>query len=519
MSAHPPELTQVTAVLRRAQSRRRAMLVGGAILWAGSSGLLALVALQALRLLWPQVWAAWFGDATFPITTAWIVCGAAAVTLAVLLPLALIRTPTLLSLAKAADERFGLQERLSTALELTAARSGPQSAVRAALFTDVAREARALDPKVLVPVTIPKLGWTMPFLAGGAILLGFLPTPPMPPVAAGAQPALAVYGDRAMSREEQEAVAAQIERVSKLAAERAEEHADPLMQAVARTLESLADRVRSDGSFERGEILSVLQDMAAYAAQEAQTGQGQDGISALLEAAARQIAPNMVAFGSTDARSTGERASVPTARAEGENDSVATPQTTQGAKQVAEQGRQGTKKGLVEDELTKLSSSDAGIESGASGGEGTPTTASSNNYSMVERHALRQTQRADMVGDFEQSRDGNFSNPMDNPWGGETTRENDSVPGAAEEASAPDVAFGTNAELMLEAREIGEGRRVRRDTPPVARFTPVEDRASATGNPAWIRQDEVEVSRSYLGPDLRDFVSAYFMSRTRQVGE
>ena len=97
--------------------------------------------------------------------------------LAVVCLTAFLRTPDLPWFARAADRRFGLRERLSTALEVAAARSpnvahGP---IHRALLADAEKNAGSIDTRTLVSLRLPRATWGVPALLAAALLLQALP--------------------------------------------------------------------------------------------------------------------------------------------------------------------------------------------------------------------------------------------------------------------------------------------------------------------------------------------------------
>ncbi|MSR21961.1 MAG: hypothetical protein EXR92_00115 [Gemmatimonadetes bacterium] len=97
-------------------------------------------------------------------------------------------TPDLLTIARRADVRFELDERLSTALEFGMA--GPAredvSPVLLALFQDVAEHADQVHPRVLVPLSMPRPTWYL--MTVGAAVLAFELTAPLSRSATAAAP-------------------------------------------------------------------------------------------------------------------------------------------------------------------------------------------------------------------------------------------------------------------------------------------------------------------------------------------
>ncbi|HEX3718826.1 MAG TPA: hypothetical protein VH595_12730 [Verrucomicrobiae bacterium] len=84
-----------------------------------------------------------------------------------------LRKPTLEQTARRLDQRQGLEERISTALEL--ASSGPDANWRALLVSEAARVAGKLDARKIFPYRLPRVGvWSVLALALAAGL-GFVP--------------------------------------------------------------------------------------------------------------------------------------------------------------------------------------------------------------------------------------------------------------------------------------------------------------------------------------------------------
>jgi hypothetical protein len=99
--------------------------------------------------------------------------------------------PTLAGLARAADERFGLGERLSTLVGLDPAPGGWRAPIEAGLRRDVAARASAIRPSQMAPVADWSLGLAIVVLAASIAVFQLVPaTAPVavavPPVAASA---------------------------------------------------------------------------------------------------------------------------------------------------------------------------------------------------------------------------------------------------------------------------------------------------------------------------------------------
>jgi hypothetical protein len=85
------------------------------------------------------------------------------------------RKPRMAEVARWVDSRQKLQERLSTALEVSAETDAKASSWVGLVLTDAARHAKAVDPKRLMPFNLPKFTrWALVLLALAAGL-GFVP--------------------------------------------------------------------------------------------------------------------------------------------------------------------------------------------------------------------------------------------------------------------------------------------------------------------------------------------------------
>ena len=151
----------VQAGLLRAQSRwRLSAMLHGAV-WSMILGLAVFCALGATTLLLEGEAARWLPRLLVAhslldqIATSAIafVCALVVAVLATFL-----LAPDLAALARAADHRFALKERLSTALEVATARpsDAAQDPVRAALLADAEQRASSIDMRALVTLRLPR---------------------------------------------------------------------------------------------------------------------------------------------------------------------------------------------------------------------------------------------------------------------------------------------------------------------------------------------------------------------------
>ncbi|HEY9173780.1 MAG TPA: hypothetical protein VI136_15970 [Verrucomicrobiae bacterium] len=156
------ELQFIETVVRRTARRRRWQrafcglwhgVFVGSLVWLAALGVYKVVPIPAVTLIWAGValglcalggllWAAW-------------------------------RDPSPASTARWLDQRLGLKERLSTALELAGTASPPEW--RQLLLHDAATHAKQLDERRLLPFTLPRISrWALLVLALG-VGLGFVP--------------------------------------------------------------------------------------------------------------------------------------------------------------------------------------------------------------------------------------------------------------------------------------------------------------------------------------------------------
>jgi DNA repair exonuclease SbcCD ATPase subunit len=120
------------------------------------------------------VTAGWFAAQPYFLPSAlpglrWIVAGSIlVVATAVSIALAALRRPSGLNAALAADERFGLKERITTSLTLNPADASSSAAV--ALLEDVNQRVAKLEIPEKFPVRLRRSAWMVP-LAGAALAL------------------------------------------------------------------------------------------------------------------------------------------------------------------------------------------------------------------------------------------------------------------------------------------------------------------------------------------------------------
>lgn len=218
---------------------------------------------------------------TFPAWTGGVL-GVAVVVLAVGLRMrAGLIAPTVLDLARRADERFELQERLSTALEVTAQGDGTMpSRLRSLLLSDAARVARVVEPASLVQVPLgrPALWLVVALAAALAVQLVPVRTDRAPTVVAAAT-------GRAPAGATSVPTVTDVQRAAALVAQDAFVRNDPQLQALAQSLQDLGARMAS-GRIQSGEVVSEVAKLRLQL--EAAYGQAQPH-------AGQQVSPNQAA--------------------------------------------------------------------------------------------------------------------------------------------------------------------------------------------------------------------------------
>lgn len=176
--------------------------------------------------------------------------------------------PDLLDMARLAEARFALRERLSTALEASNP-ARPANALQAGVYQqllqDAARHAAQVEPARLIPFGWPRpAGYLLAALAAAA-LLQWLPTP-----APAASPTVI--------NNAQAETALNLQRLAQVVRQDAEQQSDPYLQAVARSLEQMSADLKKGqlkGQTLERELARTLDRLAQRYGLEPGTTQGQ----------------------------------------------------------------------------------------------------------------------------------------------------------------------------------------------------------------------------------------------------
>jgi hypothetical protein len=178
-----------------------------------------------------------------------------------------LRAPDLADLARAADRKCALKERLSTALEVDGSlQSSPElDPVRAALLADAEHHAGAIDPRGLVRLTLPRAVWMVPALLAIAVLLQVVPPDAFGRAVPGA-PAARDAADGVLIGQQAADMAANLRRIAEILDQDATQRSDPYLRTIARALDRLSTEVARTTS-DRRQLAGELDRLLAHTQQ------------------------------------------------------------------------------------------------------------------------------------------------------------------------------------------------------------------------------------------------------------
>ena len=137
--------------------------------WGAAAGLGLGLALALAARLWPLLAARWLAGLAALLTLAGVMVG---------LMIVWVRPRPLAALARVFDRRFGLAERLTTALEIDSGHLRATQAMARAQLADTLDAARGIDPGTLLPLRAPRRALAaLGVLAAALALLLWLPNP------------------------------------------------------------------------------------------------------------------------------------------------------------------------------------------------------------------------------------------------------------------------------------------------------------------------------------------------------
>lgn len=489
-------LPGVWARLTQTRSRWRLWSVLQGVVWSLVLGLVVFCALQVM-VIFLDGWTAerWLpvlseSPALFQVALSVIVvAGGLAVTVLVTFLVA----PDLPALARAADRAFGLQERLSTALEV-AAILRPDAApdpVRAALLVDAERRTGAVDPRKLVRLTLPRIVWAVPALLVAAILLQVVPPGALGRGAPGASAGRNASDDGAQSRQQAAETAANLRVIAEILDQDAAQRSDPYLHTIARTLERLSTEV-AQSTMDRRLLASELDRLLAHAQQAYGQGERQPDQTAarrdpveLLRSAVDEITGNRQAgvAATLDPKHDLREAAANSDPAS--RHSLPQERRVSGAPTPAEQIA-ATVRRLAGVDIPWLFVDEDGAEVDP--------------RSQIERLMAEEGRRARAPAQP--------AGAAANAGVGEGDRAGDGTrPLGRSQAVAPDLA--TVGEMRLPDQPGNDGRSIRIELAPEAALSSVAPPVAGS-NGEWRRVQEQSVERPALAPGDREVVGRYF---------
>lgn len=383
--------------------------------------------------------------------------------------------PGVQKLARIADRQFGLNERMSTALELTEQRTA--GTVAAALMRDAARCESRIQLGALAPL-MPgdwRLRWL--FVASVALVLASLsqqdrlPNPSAPPGSEAAAP-------ETYNAEHVETLASRIE-------QDATERQDPYLKAVAQTLRKIAaEGAQSTSSSSTAQRIEAAIEHAANAYRN-ETPKWLGGPSGSLREQLRQFA----ARGETPAF-----AEQPSPQAASPQPQTATASSNQTASGVQSSQRSAaTAPGAAETTMADAA------ESSFADGDYQPSPEDQARLNREKEIALQQRQSSPGAGQpvggaQEAGKGGNMA--------GEGVQSGQTGEGQS-------LRRQTTDELALQAGDSSAGRTVRLEIlPEVRERSAASDTGGAYG--AWIARKETPTTREAVTFDNLDVTRKYF---------
>lgn len=296
---------RLAGLVSRLSEAQRRVTRGAALHGLVTSAVIALGVFVVLQLLaslfgtnWPFAFELGLPDTVHAATGQHLVIAAVigVVALIVSIVSAVMGRPWLNSMARAADERFKLDECMSTALEVAAERK--TGVISEALIESARARTGVVNATSLVPIRPPRIAWAIPVLAAVAVLISLYQPPAIFDGAANS-PGGNGGGTTTVALETRQATAADLHAIAAILRRDGEERADPTIQAIARQIEDLAVQLDTNANID-GEAtaaaLERLNDLARVAYERAgETAGGARDQSRLTQAAFEQFAPERAA--------------------------------------------------------------------------------------------------------------------------------------------------------------------------------------------------------------------------------
>ncbi len=490
----PSDLAAVTMRLELARRRAlRATLLAG-LIWSGLAAALVLLVLEGVRVLAPQAWSS-AGLPAIAFRPAALAAAAVFVAgAAVALVVASLRTPDIAAMARIAEQRFTLQERLSTALEARA-RVGahPPPTVVRALLRDAAGQSGAIDPRRLIAMRIPRAAWLFPAVIALLAVVEFAPPAPLTVSVARTDAVPEAFLDLS----EQTAIADLLMAVANQINRDERFRDDPMAGALARTLTSLGDTLRATPGMERAALSARLQELLRQAETTMGTGglQVADAGPSPLEALAAAVR----GIDTSRFQPQSELALAPDAARPSPDGG---PAADLAQRQAAAGGNDGSP-----DQPAGDSPADprAGTPAAGLADAGAAPDAPFDYYEAAQLAAEQEPAEppAEMAGEV--------AGAADNAGRGESQLAGRGTQPLGDEAPWEAATVALGEELLLAYDRPDEGRRIRLELPPEARLATLAGDNLPPSADGHRPTAEAEVNHAAVAADRRDIVRRYFM--------
>ena len=214
---------------------------------------------------------------------------------AVMLIAAGAQRPGIDRLARAADRRFGLDERLSTALQLSRQPESSRGIIGEALLREVAERSGEVDAKRLTPLGMKWQALAVPALAVLAAILVIWPPEPRAINAGGGSSVILSLPPGALGEDERIGAAAELRAIAAILTQDGEERSNPTLQALGNELNRLGLELEANPNVTRAELGEDLRRLAELAneayAQAGVAAENPANHAALIDTAVNAIDP------------------------------------------------------------------------------------------------------------------------------------------------------------------------------------------------------------------------------------
>jgi hypothetical protein len=415
--------------------------------------------------------------------------------LAVAALLTFLLAPDLAALARAADRRFALQERLSTALEVSAKLQSDSALdpVRAALLADAERRAGAIDPHRLVRLTLPRAAWAVPALIVAAILLQVVPPAAFGRAAPDATAARDAPDDGTLSRQQAADAAANLRRIAEVIEQDAAQRSDPYLRTIARTLDRLSAEV-ARATIDRRALAGELDRLLAHAQQAYAQSDRATG-----QAASRRDATELLRSALDDITGNRQAGAAPARDPDPAVPETAAPARDPAGRPALSQERRTPGSRPQSEQIAALRRLLPGADIqwlyvDEDGAEVDPRAQIERLMADEERRARAALQPAGAAANAGQ---------------GEGDRAGDGVQPLGRGNAAKPADLAATEQMLLPDPERRDGGRIRIEIPPDATLSDVAAPSADAGG-GWRRVPEQPVEREALDAENRRIVGRYF---------